>query len=57
MPGALQFEVVSAPVTPDYVGFSYQAISIISWTNGNITAAQLKTGALQFDYQLPAGVN
>ena len=57
LPGALQFEVVSAPVTPDYVGFCYQSIPIISWTNGNITAAQLKTGALQFDYQLPAGVN
>ena len=55
-PGALQFEVVSAPITPDFFGFTYQSVIVRSWTPSAVTAAQLKTGAIQFDYQLPDGV-
>ena len=55
--GALQFEVVSAPVTPDFFGFTYQSVVVRTWTATAVTAAQLKTGAIQFDYNLPAGVS
>ncbi|MDB6068887.1 MAG: hypothetical protein JWL81_58 [Verrucomicrobiales bacterium] len=56
-PGALQFEVLQAPVTPDYFGFTWQSVIVRPWTPSSITPAQLKAGALQFDYQLPAGVS
>ncbi len=56
-PGALEFEVVQPPVVFDAFGFSYQSVIVRSWTAASITAAQLKTGAIQFDYQLPAGVS
>ena len=55
-PGALQFEVVSSPVTPDFFGFSYQSLIMRTWTATAVTTAQLKTGAVQFDYNLPTGV-
>ena len=55
-PGAVRFDVVSAPVTPDFIGFSYQSVIVRTWTATAVTAAALKTGALQFDYNLPEGV-
>lgn len=55
-PGALQFQVVSAPATPDFTGFTYQTVSINAWSATALTATQLKAGAVQFDYRLPPGV-
>ncbi len=56
-PGALRFDVVSAPVTRDFMGFTWQNLPVRPWSLGAITAAQMKAGALQFDYHLPAGAN
>ncbi|MES2707467.1 MAG: CotH kinase family protein [Verrucomicrobiota bacterium] len=53
--GALVFEVTTAPATPDFFGFYYQTIPVRSWTAGKVTAEQLRAGAMEFDYQLPAG--
>ncbi len=55
-PGALEFEVAQAPAVFDFFGFTYQSVIVRSWTASAVTPAQLGTGALQFDYQLPAGV-
>ncbi len=56
LPGALEFEVAKSPVTPDFFGFSYQSVVVRSWTATAVTPLQLKTGALTFDYRMPAGV-
>lgn len=53
--GALVFTVTTPPSTPDFFGFYYQTIPIRSWTAGKVTAEQLRAGAIEFDYQLPAG--
>jgi len=55
-PGALQFEVVKTPAVPDFFGFSYQPVIVRSWTAASVTPAQLKTGAINFDYQMDPGV-
>ncbi len=56
IPGALQFDVVKAPAVFDPFGFSWQPLIVRSWTAATITVAQLKSGSVHFDYQLPAGV-
>ncbi|MDB6133400.1 MAG: hypothetical protein JWM59_1643 [Verrucomicrobiales bacterium] len=55
--GALVFEVIKAPAVPDFFGFYYQSVPVRSWTAAKITAEQLRAGAMEFDYQLPAGVS
>jgi hypothetical protein len=57
LPGALEFEVAKSPATPDFFGFSYQSVVVRSWTATAVTPLQLKSGALTFDYQMPAGVS
>lgn len=53
--GALAFQVVTPPTELDYFGFYFQSVQVRSWTGGKVTAAQLRAGAMEFDYQLPPG--